>query len=166
MGTCTYNAAQAISGYLKPLVSSNTFMLNNTQDFACIIRNEPPLDDDEEYVSYDVEALFTNVPIHDTINYILDEIYVRKKLPELCTRRIFKNLLLKLTTESTFMFNNRFYKQTDGCTMGGPLSVIMSNIFMTKLELEVVVPMKPRFYKRFVDDVLARRKKEHFRFAP
>ena len=159
VGTCTYNAAQAISGYLKPLVSSNTFMLNNTQDFACIIRNEPPLDDNEEYVSYDVESLFTNVPIHDTINYILDEIYVRKKLPELCTRRIFKNLLLKLTTENTFMFNDRFYKQTDGCTMGGPLSVIMSNIFMTKLELEVVVPMKPRFYKRYVDDVLARRKK-------
>ena len=56
------------------------------------------------------------------------------------------------------MFNDSFYRQIDGCTMGGPLSVIMSNIFMTKLELAVVVPMKPNFYKRFIDDVLTRRK--------
>ena len=120
---------------------------------------EPPLNLDEEYVSYDIEALFTNVPIHDTIEYILDEVYVRKKLPELCKRSIFKKLLLKLTTESTFMFDDRFYKQKDGCTMGGPLSVIISDIFMTKLEKQVVSPAKPTFYKRYVDDIITRRKK-------
>ena len=43
--------------------------------------------------------------------------------------------------------------------MGGPLSVIISNIFMTKLEKEVVLPEKPRFYKRYVDDIIRRRKK-------
>ena len=43
--------------------------------------------------------------------------------------------------------------------MGGPLSVIISNIFMTKLEKTVVVPEKPAFYKRFVDDIITRRKK-------
>ena len=34
---------------------------------------------DEEYVSYDVESLFTNVPVHETIDYILQEIYINKK---------------------------------------------------------------------------------------
>ena len=66
---------------------------------------------------------------------------------------------MKLTCENTFMFNDTFYKQTDGCTMGGPLSVILSNIFMTMLEKDVVLPMKPSFYKRYVDDVISRRKK-------
>ena len=43
--------------------------------------------------------------------------------------------------------------------MGGPLSVITSDIFMTKLEKQVVSPAKPAFYKRYVDDIITRRKK-------
>ena len=72
---------------------------------------------------------------------------------------IFKRLLLKLTTESAFLFQGQFYKQFDGCTMGGPLSVIISDIFMTKLEEDIVIPSQPTFYKRFVDDSFNRRKK-------
>ena len=110
-------------------------------------------------MSYDIESLFTNVPITETVEYILDEIYVKNELPKLCSRLIFKRLLLKLTTESTYMFNSKFYKQSDGCTMGGPLSVTFSNIYLTKLEIDKVRPTKPLFYKRFVDDVIYRRKK-------
>ena len=40
------------------------------------------------------------------------------------------------------MFTSNFYKQTDGCRMGGPLSVIFSDIYMTKTELEVVNPSR------------------------
>ena len=125
-----------------------------------MIPHEPPLAPDEEYVSYDVESLFTNIPVHETIDYILDEIYVKKKLPELCKRSIFKKLLLKLTCENVFMFNDQFYRQINGCTMGGPLSVIMANIYMTKLEIDVVIPMAPPFYKRFIDDIITRRKRD------
>ena len=44
--------------------------------------------------------------------------------------------------------------------MGGPLSVILSDIFMTKLEEEVVIPRNPKFYRRFVDDSFNIRKKD------
>ena len=40
--------------------------------------------------------------------------------------------------------------------MGGPLYVTFANIFLTKLENDVL-PSKPIFYKRFVDDVIYRR---------
>ena len=43
--------------------------------------------------------------------------------------------------------------------MGGPLSVILSNIFMNKLENEVVVPIKPDLFRRFVDDIISKRLK-------
>ena len=43
--------------------------------------------------------------------------------------------------------------------MGGPLSVIISNIFMAELEKKVVMPEKPAFYKHFVDDIITCRKK-------
>ena len=158
-GTCTWNTAQVISNYLKPLCTCNEYIIGNTQDFLKLIQEQSPLQLDKEYVSYDIQSLFTNVPITETIVYIPDEIYVHNKLPKLCSRLIFKRLLLKLTTESTYMFHSKFYKQSDGCTMGGPLSLTFSNIYLTKLETDKVRPTKPLFYKRFVDNVINRRKK-------
>ena len=70
------------------------------------------------------------MPIQETIDYMLDEIYVKNKLPKICSKLIFKRLLLILTKENTFMFTSEFYKQTDGCTMDGPLSVIFSDIYI------------------------------------
>ena len=57
------------------------------------------------------------------------------------------------------MINSKLYKQSDGCTMGGPLSVSFSNIYLRKLEIDKVIPTKLLFYKRFVDYVIYRRKK-------
>ena len=37
--------------------------------------------------------------------------------------------------------------------MGGPLSVTLADIQMIRTEEDVVTPLKPIFYKRFVDDV-------------
>ena len=113
----------------------------------------PPLQDDEEGVSYDVESLFTNIPIPETINYITEQIFVHKKLTPICSKLIFRRLLIKHITECTFKFNNRFLKQVDGCNMGGPLSVTFSDIYMVKMENDVVIPSKPVFYCRFVDDI-------------
>ena len=157
-GTHTYNAAQVVAVYLRPLANENPYIIRNTQDFPTLLKEQPPLSDDEEYVSYDVESLFTNIPVKQTVNYILEQIYDKGKLRPMCSRLIFKRLLLKLTTDSTFIFNTKFYKQVDGCTMGGPLSVTLSDIFMTKMENEALIPpRKPKFYKRFVDDIITRR---------
>ena len=43
--------------------------------------------------------------------------------------------------------------------MSGPLSVTFSDIHMTKTEREVFNSSKPKFYKRFVDDIIRRRNK-------
>ena len=75
---------------------------------------------------------------------------------------IFKRLLLKLLRESTYIFQSQFYKQTDGCTMGGPLLVTFSNIYLPKLEKDQVKSLKPKFYRRFVDDVISRRLKNTY----
>ena len=37
---------------------------------------------------------------------------------------------MKLATEVTFTFNNKFCKQIDGCTMGGLLYVTYSDIYI------------------------------------
>ena len=107
---------------------------------------------------HDVESLFTNILIEDTINYIIEQIYVYKKLMAICPKLIFRRLLIKLATECTFKFNSRFLKQVDGCTMGGPLSVTFSDIHLVKMENDVVISSKPIFYLRFVDEIYSRQK--------
>ena len=83
----------------------------------------PPLQDDEEDVSFYVKPWFPNIVIQERINYIIEQIYAYKKMKPICSKLIFTRLLIKLATECTFKFNNRFLKQVDGWTMGGPLSV-------------------------------------------
>ena len=93
-----------------------------------MLRDLPPLNNDEEYVSYDVDSLFKNIPLKETIDDILEETYVNGKMKPICSKLIFKRLLYKLTTECIFQLNMKFFKQIDGCSMGGPLSVTLSDI--------------------------------------
>ena len=60
IGTYTYNASRVILQYLKPLCE-NEYKINDT--FASMIKNQTPLSSDEECVSYDVDSLFTNIPV-------------------------------------------------------------------------------------------------------
>ena len=82
-------------------------MISN-QKFPSMSYSIPFLHDQEEDVSYDVESLFINIPIEKTINYIIEQIYVHKKLTPVCSKLIFRRLLIKLTTQCTFKFNSRF----------------------------------------------------------
>ena len=43
-----------------------------------------PLQDDEEDVLYDVESLFINIPIVETIKYATEQIHVYKNLTPIC----------------------------------------------------------------------------------
>ena len=76
-GTSTYKCSKLIGEYLKPL-SQNEYSIKDTQCFSEMLRDLPPLNIDEEYVSYDVDSLFTNIPLKETTDYILEEIYVNK----------------------------------------------------------------------------------------
>ena len=90
-----------------------TKVFSNKNSIYCTI-GHPPLQEDEEDVSYDVESLFTNIPINVTIYYILDQIYNKNNLKPIYPKLIFKRLLLKLVTEVTFTINNNFSnKQMD-----------------------------------------------------
>ena len=77
---------------------------------------------------------------------------------------LFKRLLYQLTGENTFQFNTKFFetmlfKQIDGCSKSGPLSVNLSDIHMTRTGNNIVTHEKPLFCSRFVDDIICRRKK-------
>ena len=67
-------------------------------------------------------------------------------------------MLLKLTKECVFSVNDRFIKQIDGCPMDGPISVVFSDIYVSKMEGDIAATLKPHSYKRYVDDTYLWRK--------
>ena len=82
----------------------------------------------------------------------MKRIYTNKELKPLCEMSIFKNLLIVFST------NNRLMKQVNEYQIGCPISVDFSNISMYKME-EDVKRLKPKFYKRYVDDTYVKRKR-------
>ena len=136
-----YNVAKVISDYLRPLCK-NKYSINDTQKFPWMLSSILKLQDSEEDVSYDVESLFTNIAIEETINCIIEQIYAYKKLTPLCLKLIFRKLMIKLVTECFLKFNSRSFKKMDGSSIEGPLSVTLSDIYMVKMESDVVIPSK------------------------
>ena len=93
------------------------------------------------------------------MEYVLHKIYVNKSINRSVKSLFSKKLLVNLTKECAFSVNSSLIKQIDGCPMGGPVSVVFSDIFMCKIEDNVVVPAKPIFYKSYVNDTYITRKK-------
>ena len=55
------------------------------------------------------------------------------------------------------MADGRLITQADRCPMSGTTSVVLSNIFCVKMEFDVVKLLKPKLYKRHVDDIYSKR---------
>ena len=69
-----------------------------------------------------------------------------------------KKLILDACTKTVFSFNNTFYKQIDGVSMGSPLGLVLVNIIMTELESTVIKELVDKslvkLYLRYIDDTL------------
>ena len=59
---------------MQPLAIKE-YTISDTLFFPDIL-GENPLDRDEEYVSYDVDSLFTSIPLDGTRDFALNEICV------------------------------------------------------------------------------------------
>ena len=104
--------------------------------------------------SLDVESLFTNVPLKETVNYLCDYIDRTGKDVGLPTT-LLKKLILLCTENVQFMFNKDIYRQKDGVAMGSPIGPLLADIFMSKLENDPLLQTIRQFscYCRYVDDI-------------
>ena len=103
-----------------------------------------------------MENLFTNVPVLETINIIINNIYHHSTLPPL---KINSNTLLKIlllcTTQVIFYDpHGNIYIQLDEIAMGSGLGPVFSNFYMLALENKVLNTInKPNIYLRYADDI-------------
>ena len=80
-------------------------------------------------VSYNVSSLFTNIPLQETIDIAGNLIFNHN--PNLnISRKEVKKLFLFTTSQTYFIFNNKFYSQIDRVAMGSPLAPVLANISM------------------------------------
>ena len=72
---------------------------------------------------FHVESLFSNVPIEDTLNIIIKNVYNHPNLsPPPLSQDVFENLLVICTTKTPFRAPGKtLYQQIDGVSMGTPL---------------------------------------------
>ena len=109
-----------------------------------------------KFISFDVKALFTNVPIDVTLDFLkrkLSTIDINFDVDVNCLIELIE-LCLK---NPCFQYNDKFYEQIYGMGMGNPLSPVLANIFMEHVESELL-PLytgpSPIFWKRYMDDIL------------
>ena len=122
---------------MEPL-SKNQYSVDDTKTFPNMLASIQPLQDVKEDVSYDVESLFTHILIEETINYIIKQFYIQNNLTPICTKLVFRNILVKPAIECTFKFNNLSLKQVDRCTMDQPLYFKSSDVYMIKIENDLL----------------------------
>jgi len=104
-------------------------------------------------VSFNVESLFTNIPLNERIDLAVRYIKENNTDIKLSATEL-KTLLHFATSQTHFLFKGSFYDQVD-VSMGSPLAPICANLFMGHKDkdwIENYKGSKILFYRRYVDD--------------
>ena len=149
----TYKIAKALLELITPYTPSQ-YSLKSTDEFLDIMRAASP---SPLMASMDVESLFTNVPVQETIELICKRIYHSDETPLTIPEDTLRSLLQICTMEAPFYGpDNNMYVQHDGVAMGSPLGPLFANFYMGSIEEKIFnehPELKPKIYTRYVDDI-------------
>ena len=149
--TPTYQLAKALNKILTPYIPDE-YCLKSSTEFLQAIAAAPS---EGVMASLDVESLFTNVPVDETIDLLLDHIYRNNDTPQLNIPENSLRRLLQICTKEAPFRDQRgnLWKQIDGVAMGSPLGVLFANTYMGFVEQRVfqLIP-QPTIYRRYIDD--------------
>ena len=138
--TYNYKLAKWLDEKLKPL-STNKYTIPDPLLFSEELRKKE-IQDGEILVSYDVSSLFTNVPVDETIEILVDKAFhnewFNKTYHLQLERSELANLLNLAVKNQLFQLNGKLYQQVDGVAMGSPLGPLMANTFMCSIEQKLV----------------------------
>ena len=119
--------------------------------------------------SLDVESLFTNVPLDESIKICIDQLFKYETTVSGPNKNEMFEMLSLTLKESIILFHKKYYSQIDGVAMSSSLGPTLANIFLCYNESNWLKyfpkDFKPVNYKRYVDDIfLLFNKPEHAQF--
>ena len=151
--------SRALAVIMRPFVLCDSY-IKDSEDLVQHLSSRTL--DDGEFASLDVESLFTNVPIPETL-----EVFERLLRDDslLSERTIFTveeivDLSRFVLTSCYFMHFDGLFVQTDGVAMGSSLGPVAANVFMAHFEGLALREAAQRGFRtpslwlRYVDDVL------------
>ena len=106
--------------------------------------------------SFDIKSLFTNIPLDEMIDIIVNKCFSNTYRFHGFTQQQFTNLLTMTVKNCHFLFDSKLYHQKDGVAMGSPLGPLFANIFLSFHEriwlADCPHTFKPMLYRSYVDD--------------
>ncbi len=154
----TEGLSQYLDFYLKPIVESLPSYIKDTTHFLqTILLSNPNIPDNPILVTFDVKSLYTNIPHNEGIRYNLNQLinFYGENLP--LSAEDLKQMFEFILKQNYFTFNNEYYLQTHGTSMGSPFAPSYANIFMGEIEksiLDVTTHREqPTLWLRFIDDI-------------
>ena len=154
-GTHNYKLAKFFVNILSHL-DLGPFVIKNSREFVDSIKAFTGNNRNFFMCSFDVESLYTNVPVQETIDIILDKLYSNTNEFYGMTKEQIRKLFNIVFNDTYFKFSNNIFKQCDGLAMGSPASPLAANLFLSHLEQHFINncphDFKPLFYRRYLDD--------------
>ena len=133
INTPGYNIAKFLIPILEPL-THNEYTIKDSFSFA----KEITTDSSFYMTSLDVESLFTNIPLNETINNCVSDLHNKNLYSGKLSKRDFFKLPETATSKSSFIFDYILYKQIDEVAMGFPLGPTLANAFLCHYEKKMV----------------------------
>ena len=157
INTSTYKISKFLVPLLQPLTQNN-YTIKDTPDFLDKLKQYNH-SNGEIMVSFDIESLFTNIPLEETVEICIQQIFNNKPNDYKFngfSKEVFRKILNLSVKNNFFLCNQNLYKQIDGVAMGNPLAPILANIFLNHQEKKWLnhcpQSYKPQLYLRYVDD--------------
>lgn len=152
-GHPTERISEFLDFHLRHHVRSLPSHLKDTTDYLRKVESLDSLPDETLLVSLDVTSLYTNIPHNEGIE-ACREVWDSRLLKDPPTEYLVDLLTLVLECNN-FVFNGQHYLQVCGTAMGTRVAPSYANIFMGRLESQLLrqSPLQPLSWFRFIDDI-------------
>ena len=147
----TSNIASIIDYILQPFVKQSEAYLKDSQQLIAEL-NSLKINKQYDYYAYDIEGLYLNLILDDVLDTLTEFLSRNIDSKYISIEGVYS--LLKIVLFNNYIYyNNSYYLQIKGISMGCKCAPAIANLYLSILEKSFLTIHKPFYYKRYIDDL-------------